>query len=225
MYIPRLQKKFLLTAILVMLGTSFSAWSETTAYVSDELNIALRSGDTTSHRIIKFIQSGTRLSVTGTNDDGSFSSVVTDDGKEGWVKTEYLMNERSARERLPALISKSNELKETVKELKKDKAELEKTVKKMEVDNATLAARIQELREVAAEPAAIADKNRRLTEQLEKVDILNAKLMADNERMANMDIKLWFIVGGGVALVSLVLGLIIPGFSWGRKKNSWGGGF
>jgi hypothetical protein len=43
--------------------------------------------------------------------------------------------------------------------------------------------------------------------------------------MSNMDIKLWFMVGGGVALISLILGLVIPSFNWGRKKDSWGGGF
>jgi SH3 domain protein len=212
-----------LAAVIMLL--SFSAWTETTAYVSDELTIPLRSGASNSHRIIKFLPSGTRLNIIEVIEDGSYAKVSTGEGKEGWVEISHTMKARGAREQLPKLTAKTTELRGIVKGLKEKKSQLEQRIKKIEEDNQTLAERIQELREVAAEPAAIADKNRRLTEQLEKVDATNEKLAVDNERMSNMDIKLWFAVGGGVALVSLILGLVIPGFNWGRKKDSWGGSF
>ena len=221
----RLHQILFVSLFAVSVLLSFSARSETTAYVTDELTVPLRSGTSTSHRIIKFLPSGTKLNVLEVDEESGFTQVSTEDGKEGWVKSTHLMNNRSAREQLPTLAAKTNELRSLLKELKQEKAQLEKKIKKIEDDNQTLADRIQELREVAAEPAAIADKNRRLTEQLQKVDAMNEQLIADNERMSNMDIKLWFMVGGGVALLSLILGLVIPSFNWGRKKDSWGGGF
>ena len=221
----RLHQILFVSLFAVSVLLSFSARSETIAYVTDELTVPLRSGTSTSHRIIKFLPSGTKLNVLEVDEESGFTQVSTEDGKEGWVQSAHLMNNRSAREQLPTLAAKTNELRSLLKELKQEKAQLEKKIKKIEDDNQTLADRIQELREVAAEPAAIADKNRRLTEQLQKVDAMNEQLIADNERMSNMDIKLWFMVGGGVALLSLILGLVIPSFNWGRKKDSWGGGF
>jgi SH3 domain protein len=212
-----------LSALILLL--SFSTWAATTVYVSDELTIPLRSGTSNSHRIIKFLPSGAKLNVIETNEDNSYTKVSAEGGKEGWVETTHIMKARSAREQLPGLQAKTKELRSIVKELKEKKSQLEQRIKKIDEDNQALADRIQELREVAAEPAAIADKNRRLTEQLEKVDAKNAVLEEDNERLSNVDIKLWFVVGGGVALLSVILGLIIPGFNWGRKKDSWGGSF
>lgn len=229
MYKSRLHKKLFsslvasLAALFLLL--SFSVCAETTVYVSDELTIPLRSGTSNSHRIIKFLPSGAKLNVIETNEDSSYTKVSVEGGKEGWVETAHIMKTRSAREQLPKLTAKTKELRSIVKELKGKNSQLEQKIKKIEEDNQTLADRIQELREVAAEPAAIADKNRRLTEQLEKVDAKNLVLEEDNARLSNVDIKLWFVVGGGVALLSVILGLVIPGFNWGRKKDSWGGGF
>lgn len=214
--------QILFTVVLVLL--SFSARAET-VYVSDELTTALRSGGTSSHRIIKFLPSGTRLTVIEADEDAAFTKVSTKEGKEGWVEAKHLMNNRSARDQLPGLQTKTKELRGIVKELKEKKFLLEQKINKIEADNLALTGRIKELRAVAADPIATADKNRRLTNQLEKADAKNLKLTEDNDRLSNMDIKLWFIIGGGVALLSVILGLVIPSFNWGRKKDSWGGGF
>ncbi len=215
---------FALLALLLVAPVQF-AYSAT-SYVTDELTVPMRSGASKGHRIIKFLVSGMALKVYETSEDGSFTRVTTvEDEKEGWVETRYLMKNRSARERLPGLTEKIKKLKTSVKDLEENKKQLEQQNAELEQETIELGNQLKELRIVAQEPAALADKNRRLTAQIKKVDAKNAELIKENTFLADENIKTWFMIGGGVALVSLFFGLVIPSFSWGRKKDGWGGGF
>jgi len=214
------------SALLALLLVSPVPFSYATSYVTDELTIPLRSGSSREHRITKFLVSGTALTVYETNDDGSYTRVtVVEDKREGWVETKNLMHNRSARERLPGLAEKVKKLKVSIKNFETNKKQLEQQNEELKRETIELGDQLKELRIVSAKPAAIADRNRRLTIQIEKVDAKNAALIEENIILSDENIKTWFMVGGGVALVSLLFGLIIPGFGWGRKKDGWGGGF
>ncbi|MCK4833250.1 MAG: TIGR04211 family SH3 domain-containing protein, partial [Gammaproteobacteria bacterium] len=71
-----------------------------TSYVSDELKVAMRSGASNGHRIVKFIRSGTALTVLGASDDDKFIEVEIAGGKTGWVAAENVMDIPSGRDRL-----------------------------------------------------------------------------------------------------------------------------
>jgi SH3 domain protein len=75
------------------------------AWVSDEFEITLRTGPSTSNSIQLMVSSGTQLEVLERDAETGYSRVVTPGGTEGWVLTRYLMSERSAREQLETLSS------------------------------------------------------------------------------------------------------------------------
>ena len=60
--------------ILALLAVTASA---ETRYVSDELEITLRQGESTSHRISAMLKSGTAVEVLGTNKATGYSRVKT----------------------------------------------------------------------------------------------------------------------------------------------------
>ena len=91
----------LLVCLLVSTPMAFAA----PAWVSDEFEITLRSGPSTSNAIQLMVGSGMELEVLERDAETGYSRVRTPGGTEGWVLTRYLMDERSAREQLQRLTS------------------------------------------------------------------------------------------------------------------------
>jgi SH3 domain protein len=205
--------------------------SAETLYVSDELTIPIRSGATMQHRILGFLTSGTSLDVQETSDDGDYYRVNAA-GKEGWVKAEFAMKSPSARSQLPGLYKRIEALKadigegkSTIKDLNARIKQLEDDTRALEKNRDGLADSLDDLKQVAARPVAIAQHNKELEQNLNKVSNELTLVQAENEHLRDRNIKEWFMIGGGVSLASLFFGLIIPNFKWRRKRDSWGGGF
>ncbi len=200
-----------------------------TVYVSDQLTIPLRTGDTMQHRIIKFLKSGTRLDVLESNDAGTYRRVRTASGKEGWVEAAKLMSQPSARSQLAALNKRVASLKAEVETKTETLAELRDTLRQLEEKNEKLekfsqrqSEQLAELKKVAARPVQLAQTNMKLESDLARVNRELDRALAENASLSNNNIKEWFMIGGGVSLISLFFGLIIPNFRWRRKKDSWG---
>jgi SH3 domain protein len=72
-------------------------------YVSDKQYIPLRSGAGSDYRIIhRGIPSGTRLTVARTSSDGEWAEITTQRGTTGWIRTQYLMKDMPAQNKLEA---------------------------------------------------------------------------------------------------------------------------
>ena len=89
--------------LLLFVGAAAQAQS---AWVSDQFEVMLRTGPSTSNAIERMLPSGTALEIVENDAESGYSRVRTVAGTEGWVLTRYLMNEPSAREQLAALTSR-----------------------------------------------------------------------------------------------------------------------
>ena len=67
----------LLAFLLLFLNSASYSWAETNRYVTDDLTIPMRSGTTTSHKILKFLKSGTKVVIKETTEDGLYSWLMT----------------------------------------------------------------------------------------------------------------------------------------------------
>ena len=74
----------------------------TTAYVTDQMEVTLRNGTSTGHRILRMLPSGVPLEVLETDSDSGYTRVRSPSGQEGWVLSRYLQNEPVARDQLKA---------------------------------------------------------------------------------------------------------------------------
>lgn len=88
---------FILVSCFLMLAGNAVA---ETRYVSDTLEITMRSGKGTNFGITRMLRSGTPLEVLEVDKKSGYTRVRTKTGKEGWVLSRFLMNGRAARERL-----------------------------------------------------------------------------------------------------------------------------
>lgn len=218
----------------ILLATMFSneVHAKSTKYISDELNVPVRSGASTQHRIIKFLSSGAAVTVMDMSDDGKFAEIELADEKSAWVLNENLMDAPSARERLVKADSKltesrqeSKDLKIAIDKLKAEISELKKENNALQGERTNLSNSLEDLQITAANPLALSKKNKELKQELEKVNANEAMLEKDNQQLRSNVTQEWFMIGGGVSIGSLILGLILTRINWRKKRSSWGDSF
>jgi len=112
----------MLRLVIVLL---FAIGSAQAAYITDKLLVGFYAKPDASIQPTKVLPSSTPMEVLGKKN--AFSKVRLGDGKEGWVKTIYISNEKPARAMLLELQAKSstiqNKLRQAEKALKAAKAE------------------------------------------------------------------------------------------------------
>lgn len=205
---------------LISLSITLSA---ETLYVSDELEITLRSGPGLKNKIAKMLTSGETLEIVKHNGNG-YAQVTTSDGVSGWVLTRFLMKEPSARSRMEELLQREEILASQKKEIEKLRTSAvtsAQTKNVMQKVNAELEADLTNVKQIAADTIVINDKNQELATALDSAKAKQATLQIENERLKSNTEQAWFIRGAGVILLGMLLGLLIPKLRF-RKKRKWG---
>jgi SH3 domain protein len=214
--------------LLILLLTTAAATAETTRYISDDLTVPIRSGTSTKHKILRFLNSGTPVVVL--EESGDYSRVKTGNGHEGWILTKYLMAEPSARVQLARAGETITALKEQRKDLRTEFGSQKQALdeqsqanKQLQTENQDLSQRLAELQKVAARPVQLEKENRALKQDLENERQRSGRLEEENKILKDSSFRQWFMVGGGVSIGSLILGLIITRIPWRRRRDDWGG--
>ena len=196
------------------------------AWVSDEFEITLRSGPSTSNAIQLMVSSGTELEVLERDAETDYTRVRTAGGTEGWVLSRYLMTEASAREQLQTLtgqLTNANtqgvSLNSQLAAIRDEYDASEATVQSLERDNARLEQELAEIRRTAANVLTINEENTDLRDQAEAADIRVDVLEQENRGLESQAMRYWFMSGGLVLVVGIVLGLWLPRMRWQRRSR------
>ena len=216
-----------LILIAIVFLTSFSTVLAETRYVSDTLEITMRSGPSTGHKIVRMLKSGTPLNVLGVDRDAGYTRVQAD-SREGWVLTRYLMNEPAAKEQLAKALETINVLKSSSStaqteliELKDAHQKLKREAKQLTSQNQKLDKELRNIKKTAANALNLDSENKKLAKELLSLERNHQLLQQQSEALKGRREKDWFIAGAGVLIVGMLMGFIIPKLRF-RKKNSWG---
>ena len=214
------------TMLVCVCFLAFDVGAET-RYISDVLHVPLRSGPSSEHRILHWgLRSGTALEVLGEDESAKFTQVRTGDGTEGWVPSQYLVNEPIAQDRLEAA-----------------EAQIERLEGMVGDDVSTLAAQLEQARKEAASNAEAAATILGLESELAQVRHVSASAIAtqqENVELAETNAELrralddlraqaeqregrfelgWMLAGGGLVLVGFLIGAWVASRS--RRRSSW----
>jgi len=196
------------------------------AWVSDEFEVMLRSGPSTSNAIERMLPSGTSLEVLEQDADSGYSRVRTEAGTEGWVLSRYLMDEPSAREQLAALTrrltdanSAGSSLSGQLDAVQEQYDEATATIASLERDNARLEKELAEIRRTAADVLAINDQNEALRERLNTAETSVGALEQQIRDLTGQTTRYWFMTGALVLIVGIILGLWLPRIRWQRRSR------
>lgn len=164
-------KIFLYILIFAVLPTSSYAQvadsEKTVLYVTDKLRLSLYSEPDGQSNVLDYLSSGDKLVVEETA--GPYARVTIPSGKQGWVKTGFLLSEPTANIRL-------EEVEETNELLKKELEKLNNSsivIEQYEQDMDSMSEQIETLKQekmsaedtakrllIAAEKRALEDKQR-----------------------------------------------------------------
>lgn len=211
--------------VLALLGSVSQAAAEP-AWVTDQFEIMLRTGPSTSNAIQLMVDSGTRLEVLERDPDTGYSRVRTPGGTEGWVITRYLMNEPSAREQLQRLTSQLTDAQETgsslssqLQAIRAQQQQAEQRIASLEREKSELETELAEIRRTAADVLAIDEQNRRLQEELTDAEIRVDTLEQENRNLSGQRNRNWFITGASVLFAGMLLGIWLPRIRWQRRSR------
>ncbi|MDH5191497.1 MAG: TIGR04211 family SH3 domain-containing protein [Gammaproteobacteria bacterium] len=221
-----MNKKILTALLLTFLAST--AIAEQIRYVSDKLIITIRSGPSIQNKIVRKIESGARVEVFDTSEDGQYTQIRTQNGVEGWVLSQYLIDEPVAEQKLEGaeknlireqekssrLAAQVNQLNQQIKELKSENAMLTKNSSEMKNE-------ITSISKAASRPIELDRENKELRESLGKITTELQIVNNQYQKIKDNEQQEWFIIGAGVLLAGILLGFLIPKLRFTRK-DSWG---
>lgn len=192
---------------LLALSATAVSHAEETRYVSDELNTWVRSGPRDNYRLVGTVNAGEE--VTLLQSDANYGQIKDSSGRTAWIPLKELNTTPSLRTRVP-------DLENQVKTL---------TDKLNNIDT-TWNQRTADMQQKVAQSDSIInglkEENQKLKNELivaqKKVSAANLQL-DDKQRTIIMQ---WFMYGGGVLGIGLLLGLGLPHMIPSRKrKDRW----
>jgi SH3 domain protein len=216
----------LLLVTLLFAATSLQAAE--TRYITDDFEVTMRNGTSTSNSIVRLLRSGETVIVLEQDLATHYSLVETDDGEKGYVLTRFLMDVPAARQSLQELRTRHAQQLTRLDEQDGKIAELEESLQQEKADNdalkTTLRSSEQELTEVrgAAENTLnILEQNKRLLTVVNQLRQEKTELSDTNAELSDSTQIDWFVRGGAVSLIAFIIGILVTRIRW-RKQDSWG---
>ena len=200
-------KKKLRTALLsaVLLGASTQAFAAD--YIAENLSTYMRKGAGNQFKIAGSIQAGEPVTVLDKKDN--FVLIRDSRNREGWVLASEISQTASPRELIPQLQQEVQTLTAKLKNMDSDwqrrTAEMQRRSQDAEKQSSNL---FEENAQLKRELEIVKNKNR------------NLEIMQDAEKRT-IAIQ-YFIYGGSVLVVGLLLGLIIPIILPKRRSRNGG---
>jgi SH3 domain protein len=217
--------RFLVLALLAL--AAFAADAQT-RYVSDRLEVTLRTGTSTQHAIVRMLSSGARIEVLQTDEASGYSQVRTQDGTEGWVLTRYLMDQPAARDQLAAagtriesLNAQLGELRAQFEVLTGERGALQAERDGLAAELESVRGELEHIRRVSASAVDLDRANRELRTRIAAAEQVADDLRAEANALKSNTRRDWFLAGAGVLFAGLVLGLVLPRLRL-RRKSRWG---
>ena len=199
----------------VLITLTFKVSAESFVYITDQLDLPIRSDKNFGNNIIRLLPSGTELSLLQSTEDG-WAQIQFDD-TIGWIKSFYLSPDPSAREKLKKLTRTNNANKLLITKLTSEKEELEKQLLSIKEENSDLVvqrsksqAEKEHIEQIYRDALKLEHENEKLIQ--EKLQLKAELQLAENNTQIQKDTssRNWFIVGAIVLFFGMMIGFIVP---------------
>lgn len=212
---------------IVLLGSLLSITANAEdVWVSDQFEVMLRTGPSTSNAIERVLGSGTALEVLEVDAEAGYSRVRTNAGTEGWVLTRYLMSEPSAREQLARLTGQLTDAAESGSSLSQQLDAVRgeyntasNRIAVLEREKQSLERELAEIKSTAANVLTIDKQNKDLRDKLATTQIEVSTLEQQNRELTAQSTRYWFMTGALVLVVGIILGLWLPRIRWQKRSR------
>ena len=191
----------------VLLGSTIGTVQAEMQYVTENLNTYLRKGAGDQFKIAGAIQSGEAVTVLG--QEGKYTLIRDNKNREAWILTSELSSTPSSREENPRLKAQVQELT-----LKLSRVDSDWQQRTNEIQRRS--------KQAEQQSSELLEQNSQLKRELEMTKNKNRDLEAMLDANKREIAIQWFIYGGSVLGVGLLIGLVLPHILPRRKRrDSW----
>ncbi|CDT96581.1 TIGR04211 family SH3 domain-containing protein [Vibrio coralliirubri] len=179
-------------------------------YIADKLFTYMHSGPNNTFRIIGSVDAGEKITFLQTNKSTGYTQIQDNRGRKGWVESKFVSTQESMALRMPKL----------EKELTEVKGKLANARQSADSEKAGLASSLDSRNKQIAE---LEQNYSEISQQLTSSQTENRELRAKLDTQKDDLLLKYFMYGGGVAGIGLLLGLILPHIMPRRRKspNGW----
>lgn len=198
-----------------------------TVYVTNNLDLPLRSEESNKSKIISLLPTGTPLTVLSENSKSGFSHVQLKSGMQGYIATRNTMTEppnnietSTSVKNLISLQAENDGLREELAKAKAAVAPGTTLEKSLSSERDRLERELLEIKKTAANQVQIKNERDSLQERVVNIERELEQLKLENNALkdgANQD---WFFYGGLLSLAGVILGFILPKLAW-RRRDGW----
>jgi SH3 domain protein len=211
---------------ILLLFTVGVAQAET-LYVTDKLELVLRKDASNEAQIIKSLPVGTPLTNIGKKSKSGFIRVRLSDGIEGYILTRHTQKEPPAQDSstslgkdAQALQAENNALKAELKVAKDAIAPGTTLEKSLALERDKLSQQLIELEKSASGVIELKNERDELQERVVNAERDLEQYKRENQSLKDTSNQDWFLYGGMLTFISVILGSILPKLGW-RRKSSW----
>ena len=201
--------------------------AEEIRYVTDVIRFPLRETPDANGKFITGVPSGSKLTLLEAAEGSEFSKVRTEDGKEGYLESRRLVTEPTAKSRLSEAetrLATSNappdQLAVQLKALQEEHDQLKAIHEKHVAESELQKQELDNLRRTSAGSVQTAKERDVLYKKVD--DLTREKLVLEQRYLSSSSSnqQRWFMIGGGVLLVGMLVGLVLPNLRTSRRQNS-----
>jgi SH3 domain protein len=219
-------RKFLLMFSLVVSASALQAAE--VKYVTDIFEVTMRSGTSTANSIVRLLSSGAKVTVLENDLASQYSLVETEENKQGYVLTRFLMDSPAAREVLQDVRARYEQQQSLLDEQQTEIEQLTEALQQEQTDGQTLKTTLRaseqelsEVRDAAQNTLNILDQNKQLQTVVNQLREEKTLLSDSNAELSDSTQIDWFVRGAAVSLIAFIIGILVTKIRW-RKKDSWG---
>lgn len=188
----------------LLFGSALPAFSAD--YITENLNTYMRKGAGDQYKISGTVQAGEKVTVLDRKE--RYTLVRDSKGREGWVLSSEISQTASPKDLIPQLQQQVQDLSLKLKNVDSD----------WQQRTAEMQRRTQQASEQSNE---LIEVNAQLKREIEVLKNKNRDLETMQDAEKREIIIQWFIYGGSVLGVGLLLGLLIPFILPRRRNNGW----
>jgi SH3 domain protein len=199
-----------------------------TVYVTDNLNLSLRSEENNEGKVIKMLPTGTPLTVIQENKSTGFSYLRTDSGAVGYMPTRNTMGEppsrkqlETANKNLTTLQAENEKLQSELTKLKDSLTPGTSLEQSLANERDQLSRELIEIKQSSANVIQLKEQRDELQERVVNAERELEQFRLENQALQDSTNQDWFLYGGALTVIGVLLGFLLPKLSWSRRSSGW----
>jgi SH3 domain protein len=191
------------------------------------MKFTIRSTESNRSKILKMVSSGTALTVIEENKASGYTKVRAGN-VEGYILTRYTSPKpisrwylKKANKQLEELQQENKLINEGLQQLKGNNKVAITSKQTLINERDQLSEELNSLKQTAANAIQLKHQRDNYEERFISVERELKQLTLENQTLENSANQDWFLYGGILSLIGVILGFILPKLGWRRKASNW----